>query len=60
MAEKLMQFYEDASKLGGLKAKMRLAILTSIPSSKAESAPDSPENIRIFEQAIKEIRKESN
>ncbi|MBN1593411.1 MAG: hypothetical protein JW941_09235 [Candidatus Coatesbacteria bacterium] len=58
MADKLISYYDEANKLGGLKAKMRLAVLTAIPSSKAASEPDSPGNIQKFEQAMREIRKE--
>ncbi|MCX7909472.1 MAG: hypothetical protein N2560_08160 [Ignavibacteria bacterium] len=58
MAEKLLEFYEKAYKLGGLKAQMRLALLTLIPSPKAKTEPDSPENIKKFENAMKEIEKE--
>ncbi len=58
MADKLLKFYDEVSKIGGLKARMRLAVLTNIPSSKAGAAPDSPENIQAFERAIKEIKKE--
>lgn len=58
MAEKLSKFYDEVSQLGGLKAKMRLAVLTSISSSKAGGEPDSPENIKKFEKAMQEIKKE--
>jgi hypothetical protein len=58
MANKLLMYYDEAAKLGGIKAKMRLAVLTNIPSAKAEIEPDSPENIKKFEQAMQEIKKE--
>lgn len=58
MAEKILQFYEEAGKMGGLKAKMRLAVLTDLPSSKAASTPDSPDNVKKFEQAMQELKKE--
>lgn len=58
MADKLTQYYEKAQAIGGLKAKMRLAVLTKISSPKAAIEPDSPENIRKFEKAMQEIRKE--
>ncbi len=58
MAEKLLKYYEEATKLGGMKATMRLAIITKISSTKASNEPDSPENIQIFENAMSEIRKE--
>jgi len=58
MADKLLKYYEEASKIGGLKARMRLAVLTNIPSSKAPNEPDSPENIQKFETAMRELKKE--
>lgn len=58
MGQKLNDFYERANKLGQLKAKMRLAVLTRIPSKKAMELPDSPENIKLFMSAMKEIEKE--
>lgn len=58
MADRLIKYFEEATKIGGLKARMRLAVLTSIPSSIAKTEPDSPENIQKFENAIREIRKE--
>ena len=58
MAEKLEKFYADAKVLGGLKAQMRMAMITKIPGDKAKSVPDTPENIQIFEHALIEIRKE--
>lgn len=58
MAEKLLKYYDDAKKLGGLKAQMRLALITKVPSAKAVSAPDSSDNIQSFEKAMMEIKKE--
>lgn len=58
MAEKLTNFFEEAKKLGGLKAKMRLAVLTDVSSVKAPSEPDSSENIKKFDEAMKELKKE--
>ena len=58
MADKLVSYYEEAKKLGNLKAQMRLAVLTLIPSAKAAESPDSPENIMKFEKAMQEIRNE--
>ena len=58
MGAKLLEFYEKATKLGSIKATMRLAILTKISSVKAKELPDTPENIAIFQKAISEIQKE--
>lgn len=58
MGAKLLKYYDDAKELGGLKAQMRLAILTKMSSQKAEINDDSPENVNIFEKAMQEIKKE--
>lgn len=58
MGARLLQEYDKAYKLGGMKARMRLAVLTNIPSQKAQDEPDSPENIAKFGKAMKELEKE--
>jgi hypothetical protein len=58
MGVKLSAFYEKAKEMGSIKAQMRMAVLTRMPSSKAKDADDSPENIRKFEDALKELEKE--
>ncbi len=55
MGAKLLQYYALADQRGGLPVKMRLALKTSVPSDKAASEPDSPENLAKFYQAAKEI-----
>ncbi len=55
MGAKLLKFYDFVNKEGGATAAMRLAMKTSIPSKKAESEPDSAENIAKFKAAVKEI-----
>lgn len=55
MGQKLLKFYELVKTEGGLQMAMRLAVKTNIPSAKAGEAPDSPENIRVFRTAYKEI-----
>ena len=58
MGMKLVELYEKANKMGGLKAKMRLAILTKIPSTSAPTVPDTQEAVKAFENAIRELEKE--
>jgi hypothetical protein len=58
LGQKLLDYYEKAQQIGGITARMRLAVLTKLPSNKAESAPDSLENIQIFETAINQIKSE--
>jgi hypothetical protein len=56
MAAKLNEFYKQAAQEFGLAGRIKLAMLTKISSEKAEAAEDSPENIRIFERAIQQLR----
>ena len=56
MAAKLNDFYKQAAQEFGLAGRIKLAMLTKISSEKAEAAEDSPENIRIFERAIQQLR----
>jgi len=58
MGQKLIAYYEKAKVMGGAKASIRLAVITKIPSSVAVTQPDSPANIALFENAMKEISKE--
>ena len=58
MGARLLKEYEKAKELGGLKAQMRLAMLTRMAGPKAGREPDSPENIAKFETAMKELVKE--
>ena len=56
MAAKLNEFYKQAAQEFGLTGRIKLAMLTKISSEKAEAAEDSPENIRVFEQALQQLR----
>lgn len=58
MGAKLIEIYDEAKQAGGLKATMRLAMITKISSVKAQEEPDSPENLKIFKDALDEIKKE--
>lgn len=55
MGKILTQYYDFVKKEGGFDGQMRLAMRTTIPSTKAGSEPDSPENLAKFRAAIKEI-----
>lgn len=55
MGNVLTTFYNKANEKGGLGAQVKLAMITKIASSKAAELPDSPENIKIFEDALKQI-----
>jgi hypothetical protein len=56
MAAKLESFYAQATAEQGSVGRMKLAMLTKIPSEKAKLAPDSEENLRLFESAMKQLR----
>ena len=58
MGQKLVEYYGKAEQMGGLKAKMRLAMITAVSSQKAAETPDSTELIQKFEAAMKELEKE--
>jgi hypothetical protein len=58
MGKALISIYEDAKKIGGLGAQIRLAVLTKLPSVKAEAATDSQENIDLFHKSLEIVRKE--
>lgn len=55
MGKKLQDIYSEVKLNGGLQAQMRLAIMTSIPSAKAQTEPDSDGNLKNFQNAFKEI-----
>lgn len=56
MGVKLLNYYDEARKMGGFTAAYRLAMLTLIPSAKAMEEPDSAENIEKFEKAMQTLR----
>jgi peptidyl-tRNA hydrolase len=60
MGQQLLGYYEKAKALGGMKAQMRMAMITKVPSGQAGTTADSPETVALFEQAIKELQKEFN
>lgn len=55
MAEKLLQYYKYVAEELGIPGKMQLAIATKLPSTKAAMAPDSPENLEMFQKALAEL-----
>jgi hypothetical protein len=56
MAAKLTEFYAQATKQYGVMGRMKLAMLTKISSEKAGTEPDSPQNIKLFEQAMAQLK----
>lgn len=58
MGKHLLEMYDEAKKIGGLSAQIRLAILTMISSTKAADLPDSEENMNKFRTSMAVVRKE--
>jgi len=58
MAQKLKEYFEKAASVGGMKAQMRLSLITKMSVVKAGEEPDSDANIQLFENAMAEIAKE--
>ena len=55
MGAKLEEFFAEAKARGGLNAQMKLAMLTRMSPSKAKEAPDTEENVKLFEEAIRKL-----
>lgn len=55
MGQKLVSYFAAAKTKGGLKAQTKLAMITKMSSVAANVAPDSPENIALFEKAMSMI-----
>ncbi len=55
MGDKLKKYYELVEAKGGLKAKMRMAMKTNVPSNKAGEAEDSPDVLAKAYEIAKEI-----
>ncbi len=58
MGARLVAHYEEIGKELGALGRMKLAMLTHIPSAKAQDAEDSPANVQLFQNAIAQLRKE--
>ena len=58
MGLKLVSFYERAGQELGFEGRMKLAMLTKIPSTQAAAADDSPSNLALFEQSLARLRKD--
>jgi hypothetical protein len=56
MGAQLLNYYEKVASEFGFEGRMKLALLTTISSSKAEAEPDTPANIQKFEAALAQIR----
>lgn len=53
---KILESYFDIAKTkGGIIFQVKLAMITKMSKKKAYEAPDSDENIRMFEEAMKNL-----
>ena len=55
MGEKLVKYYEFVTQKAGAKGAMRLALMTMVPSRKAQGAEETPEIVSKFHTAAKLI-----
>ena len=55
MGKVLASYFNMAKEKGGLVAQMKLAIITKMSKEKALQAPDSQENIKLFEEVIRKL-----
>jgi hypothetical protein len=55
MGQQLLDYYKQAEQKAGIQGKVKLAMLTKISSQDAASAPDSPENIQTFKDALSKL-----
>ncbi|HET8939078.1 MAG TPA: GAF domain-containing protein [Polyangiales bacterium] len=58
MGTRSQKYFEDASKVGGLVAKMRLASLAQVTSTEASTQADTPELLAKLDSAFTRIREE--
>ena len=58
MGERSRAYFDEANRLGGLVAKIRLASLAQVTSAEASSAEDDPKTIERLERAMAQIRGE--
>ena len=55
MGVELASYFDKAQEMGGLAAKIKLAMLTKLSRNMAMEAPDSPENRIVFREAMTEL-----
>ena len=55
MGAKLVKAFEAVKAEGGFKFQMRLAMKSGMSSDKAQTEPDSPDNIAKMQKAYKDV-----
>jgi hypothetical protein len=58
MGAKLVEAFSQVAKEFGTPGRMKLAMLTKMSSSVAQTAPDSPQNLKLFQEAMERLRNE--
>jgi hypothetical protein len=58
MGARLASYFDQAGSIGGIQAKMKLALLTKMASPKAAEVDDTPDQIAAFEAALSSIKQE--
>src|SRR5262245_27455436 len=58
MGERSRNYFEEANRIGGLVAKIRLASLAQVTSAEASSAEDDPKTLERIERAMVQIKGE--
>jgi hypothetical protein len=58
MGLKLVNFYERVGQELGSVGRMKLAMLTKIPSTQAQATDDSPNNLALFELCLARLRQD--
>jgi hypothetical protein len=58
MGIKLKNFYDEVSREKGPVGRMQLAMLTKITSFEALDFEDSPQNLKLVEEAIAQLRRQ--
>jgi len=58
MAERLLEYFARAKEIGGILAVTKLAMISKISSPRAKGLPDSPENVKVLEDALAQLRRE--
>lgn len=51
----LAGYFDKAKAKGGLNSQVKLAMLTKMSLNTAKAAPDSPDNIKLFDEALAKL-----
>ena len=52
----LAEYFEKAKEIDGLSSQIKLAMITKMSAAQATVAPDSPENVQLFETAMVQVK----